>query len=92
METKHALIIANFLERLRNQEKNEMKNSISKGYINLLSQNELIEIVGLKYGSEGKSKLLNIENKSKYELIEIIADEHYILSYMIDEVLGKYTL
>ena len=92
MKTTEIIVIIHFLEILRKQTENERLRTISSpAFHHILSKEELIEIVRHMHEIEGGEKYEDIEKMDNKELIEIIGDEYYILSYYIEEVLGKYS-
>ena len=93
MKTTEIIVIIHFLEILRKQTENERLRTISSpAFQHILSKEELIAIVHHMHEIEGSEQYKGIEKMDKKELVEIIGDEYYILSYYIEEVLGRHTL
>ena len=93
MKTTEIIVIIHFLEILRKQTQNERLRTISSpAFHHLLSKKELKRIVNYMHEMEGSEAPKNIHKMDKKELVEIIGDEYFILSYFIEEVLGKYNV
>ena len=93
MKTTEIIVIIHFLEILRKQCKEERLRTISSpAFQHILGKDELIAIVNHMHEVEGTKGNYNLQDMNQKELIEIIGDEYYILSYFIEEVLGKYSL
>ena len=91
LETRHKILTAHFLKRLRNEFKeNQCLASLSLALIHLLREDELRSIIHRKYGEMSDKRFGNLKEKSPQELIMIIEDEYYILDFLLDEIWKDY--
>ena len=93
MNARHALIALSFLQKLQEKVKNErFQNPVHPAFETLLNQEELISVIQCMYENEAEIEYPNLKEKSKKELVDIINDDYYILCWLMEEVLGRYTL
>ena len=91
LETRHKILTAHFLIRLRNEFKeNERLAPLSVGLLHLLNQEELETIVYRIYGETSDVRFGNLKEKTAQELIMIIEDEYYVLDFLLDEIWKGY--
>ena len=93
MKPQHVIITMSFLQRLQKQAKNEQHQSpVHPAFKNLLDKEELMSIIDHMFDGEAEMEYPDLKIMSKDSLLEAINDEYYILCWLIEEVLGSYTL
>lgn len=83
----HELIITrSLLLHLKNLHQDERLLPVSDVFLNLLSRDELIAIIDLMTDGEHGESDPEFAKYEKAELLNFIADQYYILSYLIDRI------
>src|SRR5690606_1468728 len=80
MNLKERKLIGHFLEMLQGRMEHKMVNRISSVYLDYFDRKELIEIV--LWANDAYDRNLLAE-KTEEQLLELIGDEMYVLSYTI---------
>lgn len=93
MNTRYAIITISFLERFRKTlEEERLQSPVSTAFTTLLTKEELISVIEHMHEGEATNKYPNLSDLDEAHLLEIIGDEYYILNWLMEEVLGGYTL
>lgn len=83
----HELIITrNFLLHLRNQHQNEQLLPLTDVFATIFSREELLAIIDHMTEGISDPEHPNFEECEKHELLTFIADQYYVLDYIISRI------
>ena len=83
MKIHELLITRNFLLHLKNQHQNEQLLHVTDVFLNLFSYDELLSIIDHMTGGGYHDEHPNFKECDKEQLLDFIADQYYILDYLI---------
>lgn len=86
MKIHEFIIIRNFLLQLRNQHHNEQLRPVTDVFLNLFSREELLSVIEHMIGGGYHDEYPSFKECEKEQLLEFIADQYYILDYLISRI------
>lgn len=97
METREYIMIRHFLSVLEEQyqDSERLKEPIAAAFVHLLNRRELIAILTMMFGGTEhiKEEYPHYEKASNEEILyTMIKDEYYILQYLLNVTIKKFTL
>lgn len=82
LDIKTLLILLHFLKQLEESATREQLAPLSSAFKHILSKEDLLEIIAHMYEGDQDEQYSNLRQKTPEELLAIIKDEYYILSYL----------